>query len=125
MASFPGPTFKLFVYGTLMRGGCRHHALADQTYLGPAVTRPLYLLYHLGDHPGMVRAETEGQSVQGELYEVETERLAQLNELEGAPDWFCLSPVELEGWEPPIHSYFYQQANPGLPLCPTGRWSTE
>jgi gamma-glutamylcyclotransferase (GGCT)/AIG2-like uncharacterized protein YtfP len=125
MLPFSGPTFKLFVYGTLMRGGCRHHALADQVFLGSALTRPWYLLYDLGEHPGMVFPATGGRAVKGELYEVEAARLPLLEELEGAPDWFQLAPVELQNVEGPVFSFFYQLNPESRPLCPGDQWHNQ
>jgi gamma-glutamylcyclotransferase (GGCT)/AIG2-like uncharacterized protein YtfP len=117
------PVFKLFTYGTLMRDGCRHPVLADQTFLGPAVTKPLYVLYDFGEHPGMGRRETGGRAVHGELYEVAAERLKALDEMEGSPDLFRLEPVDLEGWDGTVFSYFYQPSSTaGLAVCESGRW---
>ena len=79
-----GPTFLLFVYGTLKRGGCRHGPLADQRYRGEACTVPLYSLHDLGDYPGLTRSEA-GQEVQGEVYEVPESLLPWLDAVEGAP----------------------------------------
>ena len=113
--------FRLFVYGTLMRGGCRHHLLAGQRLLGEASTRPGYALYHLGDYPGMV-ACPDGGVVWGELYAVEQRLLPRLDQEEGSPSWFCLGPVEVadggEAW-----TYYFRQGTAGRPLCAGGRWS--
>ena len=44
----------LFVYGTLKRGESNEFRTGDQECLGPARTLPLYRLYALGWHPGLV-----------------------------------------------------------------------
>src|SRR5207248_3399857 len=89
LAISAGGTFRLFVYGTLKRGGCRHRLLAGQRFLGETRTRPRYALFDLGAYPGLV-PEAEGESVHGELYEVDAGLLAVLDEEEGAPELFRL-----------------------------------
>ncbi|AOS45291.1 Gamma-glutamylcyclotransferase family protein ytfP [Lacunisphaera limnophila] len=73
----------LFVYGTLKRGGSNHHFLAGQVYIGPARTQPGFILYSLGDYPGMVRAPGDTLGVTGELWTVDDACLAELDRLEG------------------------------------------
>jgi gamma-glutamylcyclotransferase (GGCT)/AIG2-like uncharacterized protein YtfP len=115
--------FTLFVYGTLMRDGRNHALLAGQRYLGPARTRALYVLFDLGDYPGMVRHE-EGRLIEGELYEIETSRLPVLEALEEAPSTFRLEPVEIEGRTTEVYAYFYQRSTAGAPRC-EGRWRSK
>ena len=57
----------LFVYGTLMRGGCRSAVLAGCEFLGPARTRPAFRLLDLGAYPGLVDGHA---AIDGELYAV-------------------------------------------------------
>jgi len=118
----PGGPFRLFVYGTLMRGGPRHPVLAGQRFLGEVRTRPGYALLDLGDYPGLVPHGPAGLSVRGEWYEVEAGLRPCLDEIEGAPALFRLGPVDLEGCAGPAYAYFFQQSTRGLPLCPAGRW---
>jgi gamma-glutamylcyclotransferase (GGCT)/AIG2-like uncharacterized protein YtfP len=60
----------LLVYGTLRRGQRNHRLLADQEFVGGAVTAPRYRVFGLGDYPGMVRDEEGGLAVRGELFAV-------------------------------------------------------
>jgi gamma-glutamylcyclotransferase (GGCT)/AIG2-like uncharacterized protein YtfP len=115
-------TFLLFVYGTLMRDGCRHAALAGQRFLGEARTEPRYELLDFGEHPGLVRREPGGRAVAGELYEVEEGLRAALDEMEGAPDQFRLGSVAVVGRAGPVYAYFYQPAPHGLPTYEAERW---
>jgi gamma-glutamylcyclotransferase (GGCT)/AIG2-like uncharacterized protein YtfP len=119
---FPGDPFRLFVYGTLMRGGSRHQALDGQRFLGEARTRPGYALLDLGEYPGLVERRHCGQPVRGELYEVAAGLVPRLDEIEGAPELFRLRPVALEGHSGPVYAYFYQRDGGGIPPCPGGRW---
>ena len=117
-------TFRLFVYGTLKRDGCRHGPLIRQRFLGEARTRPSYALLDLGAYPGLVHSPTDGQAVQGEVYEVERGLLPWLDDVEGAPELYRLEPVELEG-QGPAHAYFYQGRAANRVRCPFGRWENE
>lgn len=77
----------VFVYGTLKRGQCLHHVLADQEFLGQAQTKPVYVMVSLGDFPGLVlpqafSGEVAGQSIEGELYRVDRDCLVELDRVE-------------------------------------------
>jgi gamma-glutamylaminecyclotransferase len=73
----------IFVYGTLKRGGANHLFLQGQKFLGDARTAPGFVLYSLGDYPGMVRAPGDTVGVTGELWSVDDDCLAELDRLEG------------------------------------------
>jgi len=117
-----GDHFLLFVYGTLMRGGVRHRLLAGQRFLGEARTLPRYALFDLGEYPGMVWRDGDGRVVFGELYDVATRLLPELDAEEGAPKLFRREPVELEGRDGPVFAYLYQRSVEGALPCPGGRW---
>src|SRR5262249_10875389 len=115
-------TFKLFVYGTLMRGGLRHDALRGQQFLREAVTRPKYLLFDMGGHPGLVVADKDGRAVHGELYEVERRLIRPLDMIEGSPESYRLEPVEIEGEAGSVSAYLFQKSTAGLRQIAAGRW---
>jgi gamma-glutamylcyclotransferase (GGCT)/AIG2-like uncharacterized protein YtfP len=115
-------TFRLFVYGSLMRGGLRHVVLRNQRFLREAVTAPKYLLYDLGAYPGLVAAPDDGRPIHGELYEVERMLIPHLDLIEGAPEQYRLEPMEIEGETAPVHGYIYRKAVDGLLLCEEDRW---
>jgi molybdenum cofactor cytidylyltransferase len=119
-AASPG-RFRLFVYGTLMRGGVRHGILHDQRFLREAVTRPKYQLLDLGAYPGLVVAAMDGRAIQGELYDVERRLIPQLDRIEGAPELYRLEPVEIEQ-EAAVWAYIYQGRTAGPPILEANRW---
>ena len=107
----------VFVYGTLMRGECRHGALAGQIFVGHATTQPHYRLYHCGSYPALVEvAAGTGNRIEGEVYRVSAACLAELDEIEGVDEGlYERSPVALEDSPAvhqiaaPIEAYLYRQ----------------
>src|SRR5579859_6832556 len=86
----------LFVYGTLKRGGRNFHRLADQEFIGVAVTAPRYRVIDLGAHPGLVRDELTGLAIHGELFAVNDRCLAELDEFEEVPGPFVRALIEVD-----------------------------
>ena len=73
----------VFVYGTLKRGHQRSHALAAQTFIGPATTAADYRMYDLGSYPGLIEvAPGSGDQIQGEIYQISPTCLRQLDQIE-------------------------------------------
>jgi gamma-glutamylaminecyclotransferase len=114
----------LFVYGTLMRGGCRHYLLADQCFLGTARTAPRYALYDLGNYPGLVASVENGTSIQGEFYEIDPALLPRLDVEEGVPALYRRDEVELLEVARPVFTYFYQRDVSHALRLEAGRWQT-
>lgn len=85
----------LFFYGSLRRGGTNHFRVADQTFLGDAVTAPKYRLLDLGRYQGMIRDDATGVAIPGELWEVDELCLEALDEFEGSD--YPRRPVEIDG----------------------------
>jgi gamma-glutamylaminecyclotransferase len=99
----------LFVYGTLKRGLKSHHLLADQEFLGEVHTIPIYRIYHISWHPGLVHDEEHGLEVKGELWAVDDECLAKLDEFEGIPDLFVREDIAIAHHFETIQAYFYNK----------------
>lgn len=87
----------LFVYGTLKRGERNHRLLADQRFLGAATTAPRYRVIDLGPYPGLVRDESAGLAVHGELFAVDECALGELDDFEGVPGLFVRELIEIDG----------------------------
>ena len=109
---------RVFVYGTLKRGGGNHSFLAGQQFLGAARTPPGFTLYLLGDYPGMVPAAGDQAGVTGEVWAVDDACLARLDELEGV-DEGLYERVSIKLLVPyadqPIETYLYLRSLDGRP----------
>lgn len=103
----------LFVYGTLKRGGCSHHFLADEEFLVEAHTLPLYRLHECGDYRGLVRDTKRGVAVQGEVWRVSEAVIRRLDEYEEVPHLFRREAIALAGWADSVMGYFYQGSTAG------------
>ncbi|QJW98162.1 gamma-glutamylcyclotransferase family protein [Frigoriglobus tundricola] len=101
----------LFVYGTLKRGGRNYRLLADQEFVGAAVTAPRYRVIDLGAHPGLVRDAANGLAVHGELFAVNDCCLAELDEFEEVPGPFVRERIEVDG-HPEVWAYYLNTPPP-------------
>jgi gamma-glutamylcyclotransferase (GGCT)/AIG2-like uncharacterized protein YtfP len=109
---------RIFVYGTLKRGGGNHAYLAGQQFLGTARTAPGFTLYSLGDYPAMVRAPDDTAGVSGELWAVDAGCLQRLDELEGVAErLYERVPIPLEPpfADQPVETYLYLRSLAGRP----------
>ncbi len=107
---------RVFVYGTLKRGGENHSWIAGQQFVSLAKTRSVYRMFDLGGYPGMVR-ENQGLSIEGELWEVDTAGLARLDVLEDvAGGEYERVEIELEGGEA-AEGYLYLREVSGRRDC--------
>jgi len=92
-----------FFYGTLKRGCRSHSRLANSPLLGLAWTKPRYRLYNCGTYPGLVAA-ADGESVGGELYRVNSEVIAALDEFESN---YQRMPIDVIGPVAEAWGYIY------------------
>lgn len=69
----------IFVYGTLKRMGRNHKKLFCSEYIGEGVTGPSFRLVDFGRAPGVIPGN---HCVYGEVYEVDSDTLHDLDELE-------------------------------------------
>ena len=71
---------RVFVYGTLKSGFWNHYLLDGCEFLGVAATAPTYKMIEI-DFP-VVMPDPEGKPLAGEIYAVDDETLARLDQLE-------------------------------------------
>lgn len=93
-----------FTYGTLQKGNIRHGVLqqAEAEFVGDARTVGEFLLKDRGDFPLMVQltskqkiAMPERCEVKGEVYRVDEEVFADLDLIEGHPNFFTRSTISV------------------------------
>ena len=114
----------VFVYGTLKRGGCRHHHLGEAEFLGTASTMPDFRLFDCGEYPGMVRSES-GLSIEGELWRIDRKQISELDDVEGV-DLGLYERVEIKVQDESLQvifawTYLYLRSTHGMPDLGT-RW---
>ena len=126
-AAIKGDKFLFFCYGTLMRDGVRNRAIKDQDFVREAKTTAECQLLDLGSFPGLVRVDADGRQVHGELWEVSTNRIPLLDQIEGAPVLYRMETVNIEGEEQPVYTYFFKlRAKHGnAPVLEGNRWDNK
>ena len=110
---------KVFVYGTLRRGGRNHQLLAAARFLGTCRTEQRFTLIDFGPYPGVVARG--GTSVAGEVYAVDRATIKLLDELEAFPieyDRRRLATLYGKAW---IYVYRRRDCYRGI-VVPGGDW---
>jgi gamma-glutamylcyclotransferase (GGCT)/AIG2-like uncharacterized protein YtfP len=109
---------RVFVYGTLRRDEVNHYLLADARYLGDCRTQPLYKMVDLGSYPGVVKGG--GTRIEGEVYEVSSQQMADLDRLEGYPHDYTRETIATPWGQAWI--YLYRGSLKDRPVIPDGVW---
>lgn len=96
-------------------------------FLGQAVTPPEYTMISLGGFPGVAHAGIT--SITGELYEVNSKTLEQLDRLEGHPDFYHREPIEVtmeDGSPMACQTYLLgkEWLNRNYSIVPDGDWAS-
>lgn len=74
---------RIFVYGTLRRGGTNHYLLRFATFLGTYTTPAMFTMIDFGEYPGIIaRGQT---AIRGEIYQISARLLKRLDILEQYP----------------------------------------
>lgn len=103
---------RIFVYGTLKRGGEYSRFMSGQEFLGEAWTEPNYRMIDCGGYPGMFPVERHGQSIHGEVWLVDDQCLRRLDELEdvaGGEYAFARIPLLPPHDAEFVHGYLYRR----------------
>ncbi len=104
-------TCLLFVYGSLKRGQANHCQLQGTRFIAAVRTVPAFALREIAGYPALVPGS---RAIAGELYEVPTERLAELDEFEGGG--YARGQVTL-ACQGSVVAYLARDADAGLPLA--------
>ena len=108
----------VFVYGTLRRNEVNHYLLAEARYRGTSVTAPHYTLVDLGSYPGVVK--NGGTRIEGEVYEVTAQQMADLDRLEGYPHAYGREVIATPWGKAWI--YLYRGSLKDKAIIPSGIW---
>jgi len=87
---------KLFVYGTLRKGLSNHHFISESECIGAGKTVEKFSLYLSQIGLPMVAKAPQLYQIHGEIYEVSDAKLAQLDLLEGHPNWYKREQIDVE-----------------------------
>ncbi len=112
----------IFVYGSLMRGESNHSFLSDRLseYIGKGITKRNYTLYNLGGFPGMVLGGNN--AIVGEIYKICSVTMTHLDRLEGHPQFYRRTIIELQSGEK-VETYLLDKGYiRGCPIIGSGSW---
>ncbi len=87
-------SYRIFIYGTLMKGEFYHPLIESQIYAGESVIKG-FNLYSLGSYPGIRPSKFNEREVHGEIYLIDTPTLDKVNRLEGEGTLYRLQFVEV------------------------------
>lgn len=123
---------KVFIYGTLRRGGALHPVIEDSKFMGEAVATGI--MFSLGRFPGVHFLPDAGR-IYGEIYKVTPETLNKLDAIEGFhPDKPEISMYVRRRIEPlipmgkifvrakEVWAYEYRTEGAKFPRVPHGDW---
>ena len=85
---------RLFVYGTLMTGIYNHASLENSIFIGSGITVDKFSLHVSGTIP-FLHDDSRDYQVLGELYEVESKVLGEIDFLESNLDWYTREEIDV------------------------------
>lgn len=113
----------LFVYGTLKRGYGNNRLLTNSEFVGEAVTTEKHALYRNGIP--YLKTQERVSKVYGEVYRVkEGPELNRIDSLEGHPNWYRRTPIEVEVNDQTlqVETYAYLPDVSGCTLVTDGKY---
>jgi gamma-glutamylcyclotransferase (GGCT)/AIG2-like uncharacterized protein YtfP len=109
---------RVFVYGTLRRGGSNHRLISGERLLGEFITEPKYRMLDLGPFPGVVIPGD--QAIVGEVFSVSAITLHALDRLEEIPHLYLRERID-SPWGN-VWIYLYRRSAYKAPVVPGGDW---
>ncbi|WP_406657529.1 gamma-glutamylcyclotransferase family protein [Methanolobus sp. ZRKC2] len=83
----------VFVYGSLKRGFSNHHLMESSKFICSTRTLEKFAMIDLDSFPGVIK-EKKVSPIHGEVYDLDTNTLEQIDAYEGK--WYSREDVELE-----------------------------
>jgi gamma-glutamylcyclotransferase (GGCT)/AIG2-like uncharacterized protein YtfP len=104
------PCDKVFVYGTLRRGGSNHFRMEGAEFMTAATVRAR--LYRIDWYPGLV-LDDAGDDVIGEIYQVSERLMKQLDAFEGPEYHRVMVEVKCAGdHRSPVAAWIWEWMEP-------------
>lgn len=120
---------RLFIYGTLRRGGRAENLMQDAEYLTDGYVRGR--LIHIDQYPGLLLDGNTGGRVIGELYAVDPILLKELDRYEGcfeSPPHYLRQSIQVtldSGEEQVADTYVFQLPQPHHEIIQSGDWFSQ
>lgn len=115
----------VFVYGSLKQGKHNSYLLDGSKYLGAAKTlAKTFKMFDLGAYPA-IKLDAGNTDIKGELFEVDDRTLASLDWLEGYPELYNRTEVDVSTYTGDIYrAIVYHMENPtdGFKTIDDGDW---
>ena len=118
--------YTVFTYGTLMKGQRNHHYLTESRFLCDAILEGYGLFDTPEDYPAAVGMDDH--KVYGELYEIDKNTKASMDELEEVGILYECKEVIVETEKGKKNAFFYEylQSTEGMkPYKDKGKWISE
>jgi gamma-glutamylaminecyclotransferase len=112
----------IFVYGSLKTGFGNHWLLSEKGLVGEGATASGIVLHCDGGFPFAVRGDGVAY---GEVFQITSSILDDMDYLEGHPAWYKREMVEIALENGEIHDawiYLNPQEAKSLPALSSGRW---
>ena len=110
----------VLVYGSLRRGLHNHYLLEHTLFVGNIKTPALWTLYDLGAFPAVVPGGNT--AITGEVYQVDDATFAELDLLEGYPDFYQRRQIDTDLGL--LWIYYLPKAAPDFIKVDSGDWLT-
>lgn len=118
-----------FVYGSLRRGFGNHVLLHGCEYMGTIIAAIPYEMISLGGFPALVPTENgEEKQIVGEVYKISRKNLADLDRLEGYPNFYSRTQFKLQVDDGSIEDVWFYFIKSGYgrntaPIVESGDWA--
>ena len=99
---------KVFVYGTLKKGGRFNSVFDEESFIGNATLNKHQMFAPPGRFfPHVIESDDEDKIIEGEVYEINQKTLQQLDWIEGYPDLYDRKKVEVSLDDKVVEVYMY------------------
>ncbi|TGC09171.1 gamma-glutamylcyclotransferase family protein [Methanolobus halotolerans] len=112
----------IFVYGSLKKGFSNHNLLQSSEFICKTRTQEEFAMIDLNMFPGVIKGKKVSR-IQGEVYELDSNTLEQIDMYEG--EWYSRESVELEaGFRAQIYFLIkYPRYSEGPMVISEGNWT--